>query len=109
MQRLFAPSVLVVAVVCSGRRLLLVVALAGRLVISSALWRGDWLPIPACVIMGMSGYFAAAYHTPLAAMLMVSELTGTYSLLLPTMWVVALAFFLVGEEKSIVTTSRYLA
>ena len=60
-------------------------------------------PIPACVIMGMSGYFAAAYHTPLAAMLMVSELTGTYSLLLPTMWVVALAFLLVGK-KSIVTT-----
>jgi CIC family chloride channel protein len=56
-------------------------------------------PIPACVIMGMSGYFAAAYHTPLAAMLMVSELTGTYSLLLPTMWVVALCFLLVGKQS----------
>lgn len=60
-------------------------------------------PPAACVIMGMAGFFSCAYRTPIAALLMVSELTGTYELLLPAMWVCALTF-LAGNRWSIVTT-----
>jgi len=55
-------------------------------------------PIEACVIMGMAGTLAATYKTPIAALLMVSEMTGAYSLLIPSMWVCALAFLLSGRR-----------
>ncbi|MHC5067050.1 MAG: chloride channel protein [Planctomycetota bacterium] len=51
-------------------------------------------PPAACVIMGMAGLFSAAYKTPIAALLMVSEMTGNYRLLLPAMWVCALCYLL---------------
>lgn len=43
-------------------------------------------------IVGMAGFFAAAANTPISTVIMVSELTGNYELLMPTMWVCALAF-----------------
>ncbi len=45
-------------------------------------------------IVGMAGFFAAAANTPLSTIIMVSELTGNYQLLLPTMWVCAISFFI---------------
>jgi CIC family chloride channel protein len=51
-------------------------------------------------IVGMAGFFAAAANTPISTVIMVSELTGNYELLLPAMWVCALAF-LVGKRWSI--------
>jgi chloride channel protein, CIC family len=45
-------------------------------------------------IVGMAGFFAAAANTPLSTIIMVSELTGNYQLLLPTMWVVTIAYFI---------------
>ena len=51
-----------------------------------------------CVIMGMAGFLAAAYKTPIAALLMASELAGSYALLLPAMWVCALAYLLSGRR-----------
>jgi CIC family chloride channel protein len=52
------------------------------------------------VIVGMAGFFAAAAKTPFSTLVMVSELTGSYSLLLPTLWVCSLSF-LFSDEQSI--------
>ncbi|RJO74278.1 MAG: chloride channel protein [Myxococcales bacterium] len=54
-------------------------------------------PHPAAfMIVGMAGFFAAAANAPLSTLIMVSELTGNYELLIPSMWVCAVAF-LVGR------------
>src|ERR1700685_3816704 len=47
----------------------------------------------------MAGFFAAAAKTPLSTLVMVSELTGNYNLLLPTLWVCAIAFLLSDEQS----------
>jgi CIC family chloride channel protein len=57
-------------------------------------------PHPASfVIVGMAGFFAAAAKTPFSTLVMVSELTGNYNLLLPALWVCALAFLLSDEQS----------
>jgi CIC family chloride channel protein len=57
-------------------------------------------PHPASyVIVGMAGFFAAAAKTPFSTLVMVSELTGNYNLLLPTLWVCTLAFVLSDEQS----------
>jgi len=60
-----------------------------------------WLPdlvtdqqLVAFVLLGMAGFFAAAAKTPVSTLIMVSELTGSYALLLPAMWVCALSYVL---------------
>jgi len=45
-------------------------------------------------VVGMAGFFAAAANTPISTMIMVSELTGDYGLLVPSMWVCAIAFLI---------------
>lgn len=45
-------------------------------------------------LVGMAGFVAAAVRVPLAAIVMVAELCGNHELLLPTMWVVGIAFWL---------------
>lgn len=58
------------------------------------------VPHPASfVIVGMAGFFAAAAKTPFSTLVIVSEMTGNYSLLLPTLWVCALAFLLSDEQS----------
>jgi len=62
-------------------------------------WPG-LVPQPATfVIVGMAGFFAAAAKTPVSTLVMVSELTGNYNLLLPTLWVCAIAFLLSDEQS----------
>src|SRR4051812_295104 len=57
-------------------------------------------PHPASfVIVGMAGFFAAAAKTPLSTLIMVSEMTGNYNLLLPTLWVCTIAFLLSDEQS----------
>lgn len=51
----------------------------------------------AFVAVGMAGFFAAAANTPISTLVMVSEMTGNYELLLPALWVCALAY-LVGRR-----------
>jgi CIC family chloride channel protein len=51
-------------------------------------------------IVGMAGFFAAAANTPLSTIIMVSELTGNYELLMPSMWVCSLTY-LVARRWSI--------
>jgi len=52
-------------------------------------------PTGAFVMVGMAGFFAGAANTPLASIIMVSEMTGNYRLLVPSMWVCIIAFVLV--------------
>lgn len=51
-------------------------------------------------MVGMAGFFAAAAKTPISTVIMVSELTGDYELLIPSMWVCAFAF-LVSRDWTI--------
>jgi len=58
-----------------------------------------WFPgmsirIDVFVILGMAGFFASTANTPLSALIMVSEMTASYTLLLPSMWVCALSYML---------------
>jgi CIC family chloride channel protein len=58
------------------------------------------VPHPASfVLVGMAGFFAAAAKTPFSTLVIVSEMTGNYNLLLPTLWVCALAFLLSDEQS----------
>ena len=41
----------------------------------------------AFAIVGMAGFFASSARAPISTILMVSEVTGEYTLLLPTIWV----------------------
>lgn len=45
-------------------------------------------------IVGMAGFFSACAHAPISTIIMVSEMTGDYKLLLPTMWVSTLCFLM---------------
>lgn len=46
------------------------------------------------IIIGMAGFFAGCAHAPFSTLIMVSEITGDYKLLLPAMWVCTLCFLL---------------
>jgi CIC family chloride channel protein len=61
-----------------------------------------WLvPHPASfVIVGMAGFFAAAAKTPFSTLIMVSEMTGGYQLLLPSLWVCTISY-LISDKQSI--------
>jgi CIC family chloride channel protein len=52
----------------------------------------------AFVLVGMAGFFAAAANTPISTVIMVSEMTGNYHLLVPSMWVCILAYLLVRRS-----------
>ncbi len=58
-----------------------------------------WMPnivtrIDVFVILGMASFFAAAANTPVSTLIMVTEMTASYTLLLPAMWVCAIAYIL---------------
>ncbi len=46
----------------------------------------------AYALVGMAGFFAGAAHAPISTIIMVSEMTGDYSLLLPTMFASTVCF-----------------
>ncbi len=46
----------------------------------------------AFVVVGMCGFFAGSARTPISTIIMVSEMTGSYELLMPAMWVCAITF-----------------
>lgn len=50
------------------------------------------------VLVGMAGFFAAAANTPISTIVMVSELTGNYHLLVPSLWVCIIAFILARKN-----------
>lgn len=48
----------------------------------------------AFAILGMAGFFAGAANTPISTIIMISEMTGNYNLLLPSMFVCVIAYSL---------------
>ena len=48
----------------------------------------------AFALVGMAGFVAAAIRTPITAIVMVAEISGNHELLLPTMWVCGISFWL---------------
>ena len=57
-----------------------------------------WTATPeSMAVVGMAGFFAGAARAPFSTIIMTSELTGGYELLLPTMWVSTLCFLLSGR------------
>ncbi len=71
-------------------------------------WMPSIVPEPgAFVIVGMAGFFAAASNTPISTIIMVSEMTGNYNLLVPSMWVCAIGFIIARRwsiyEKQVAT------
>lgn len=50
------------------------------------------------ILVGMAGCFAAASRTLFSTVVIVSELTGGYQLLLPLLWVCSLAFLLSDDH-----------
>ncbi|WP_040463093.1 chloride channel protein [Limisalsivibrio acetivorans] len=51
----------------------------------------------AYVIVGMAGFFSGIASAPLSTIIMVSEMTGNYHLLVPSMWVSTLSFLLLRK------------
>jgi CIC family chloride channel protein len=51
----------------------------------------------AYVIVGMAGFFSGIASTPLSTIIMVSEMTGNYHLLVPAMWVSTMSFLLLRK------------
>ncbi|RLE77195.1 MAG: chloride channel protein, partial [Thermoprotei archaeon] len=55
------------------------------------------LNVPAFTIISMMSFFSAAGKVPLAAMIMVAEMTGSYELLIPAMLACATSYLVSGE------------
>jgi CIC family chloride channel protein len=53
----------------------------------AAVWPGPTISPAAFTLVGMGGFFAGVSKTPLAAIVMVCEMSGSYSLLVPLMLV----------------------
>jgi CIC family chloride channel protein len=51
-------------------------------------------PAAACVLVGMGGFFSGVAKVPIASLIMVAEMSGSYSLLVPMMLVTSVAFLL---------------
>lgn len=68
-------------------------ALGGVVGLLARQWMPEVVTQPgAYVAVGMAGFFAAAANTPISTLVMVSEMTGNYQLLLPSLWVCAIAY-----------------
>ena len=50
--------------------------------------------VPVFAVLGMASFFSATACTPVSTLIMVSEMTASYTLLLPSMWVCALAYLI---------------
>jgi chloride channel protein, CIC family len=50
-------------------------------------------------VVGMAGFFAAAAKTPFSTLIIVSEMTGGYLLLLPALWVTTMSFMLSDRQS----------
>lgn len=72
--------------------------------LGGAMWGGlhahvGWMPATAApfVIVGMMALFGGIAHAPLAVMLMVAEMTGEFSMVVPAMAAVGVAYFIAGD------------
>jgi len=53
----------------------------------------------ALVLVGMGGFFAGVAKVPIASLIMVAEMTGSYTLLVPMMLVSTLTYLLTGRSS----------
>jgi CIC family chloride channel protein len=61
-----------------------------------------WIPIPApVIIVGMVALFGGVGRVPIAVILMVSEMTGTLTLLVPSMVAVVASYYVTGAKFTI--------
>lgn len=74
-------------------------AVLGELVTSH--WPGLFPDVAPFVLVGMAAYFAAVAKVPIASLVMVSEMTGGYELLVPAMLAITVAYLLSGTRWSI--------
>lgn len=75
-------------------------ALGGAVGLLFHAWDPALVPDPgAFAMVGMAGFFSAAAHVPISTVIMVSEMTGNYHLLVPTMFVCMLGFLLVRRHS----------
>lgn len=59
-----------------------------------------WVIHPnAFVLVGMGGFFAGVAKVPIASLIMVAEMTGGYSLIVPLMIVSTISYLLLGETS----------
>ena len=68
-----------------------------------------WMPgvnPGAFAVVGMAGFFSAGAKAPISTIVMVTEMTGNYQLLLPTMWVSTLCFLL-GRKHNLYSKQVY--
>jgi CIC family chloride channel protein len=57
-----------------------------------------WEVQPSAFIMvGMAGFFAGIAKVPISSLIMVAEMTGSYGLLVPTMFVAAVSYLVTGK------------
>jgi CIC family chloride channel protein len=85
---LFAPSLVIGA------------ALGGAMAAATNYLLPDLGVQPAAfAVVGMAGFFAAVINAPLSTVIMVSELVGSYHLLVPTLWVCSLAWFMLRKSS----------
>jgi CIC family chloride channel protein len=62
------------------------------------------VPAASFVVVGMAAVFAGAAHVPFAAMMMVTEMTGGYTLLVPAALAVLLSYMV---QRRLASTLRY--
>ncbi len=80
----FAP-----ALVCGGA-----IGAATGLLFSSFLPASFCVQPAAFALVGMAGFVASAIRIPMAAIVIVAEISGNHQLLLPAMWVCGISFWL---------------
>lgn len=66
-------------------------------VIAEQLFPGMGIHSGSFILVGMAGFFAAAANTPISTIIMVSEMTGNYHLLVPSMFVCFIAYALASK------------
>ncbi len=86
----FAPSLVVGGFVGASFWVVLNTLLPGRILVPGPL-----------VIVGMMALFAGVGRVPIAVILMVSEMTGTLALLVPSMVAVVISYFVTGQKYTI--------
>lgn len=99
----FAPSVVIGGCVGAAVGILCYQVLPPGFLPSAAGSGPQHLAIVTAVfaLVGMAGFWAAVAKVPISSVIIVSELTGSYHLLLPAMWTCAISYLLARRYRLI--------
>lgn len=97
----FAPSMVIGGAVGASLGIMFYTLLPDGLLPAGMVPEGRGLASVVAVfaLVGMAGFWAGVAKAPISAVLIVSELTGSYHLLLPAMWTCAVTFLLARKFK----------